>query len=170
MKICNKCKGEYPIDNFYTNKPCKDGHIGVCKNCETIYRRKWRSENRDKIRETAKRFRYERRMKILRHYSRGRPVCACCGEKQLEFLGIDHINGGGARLRKKLGGGSVVLNEWIIKNNYPRGLRVLCHNCNLSIGFYGYCPHSRESGDTLQTGSSTSDKSTRKRLKGQSNG
>ena len=25
---------------------------------------------------------------------------------------------------------------------FPLGYRVLCHNCNLARGFYGYCPHS----------------------------
>jgi hypothetical protein len=33
---------------------------------------------------------------------------------------------------------------WLKRNNYPTGFRVLCHNCNLAIGFYGYCPHHRQ--------------------------
>lgn len=24
---------------------------------------------------------------------------------------------------------------------FPSGYRVLCHNCNQAIGFYGRCPH-----------------------------
>lgn len=33
--------------------------------------------------------------------------------------------------------------QWCRRNGYPKGFRVLCHNCNMAIGFYGYCPHSR---------------------------
>jgi hypothetical protein len=32
----------------------------------------------------------------------------------------------------------------LIKNNFPDGFQVLCHNCNMSIGLYGYCPHQTE--------------------------
>lgn len=28
--------------------------------------------------------------------------------------------------------------------SYRNDIRVLCHNCNMSLGFSGYCPHSRE--------------------------
>ncbi len=65
--------------------------------------------------------------------------CACCGEDRPEFLGIDHINGGGNKHRKEEGIHS--LSRWLRKNKYPEGFRVLCHNCNISIGSYGYCPH-----------------------------
>lgn len=27
------------------------------------------------------------------------------------------------------------------RNKFPKGYRILCHNCNLSKSFYGYCPH-----------------------------
>lgn len=67
-------------------------------------------------------------------------VCACCGEGRPEFLCIDHINGGGNKHRKEVGGGSYFY-WWLKKNNYPPGFRVLCHNCNMSFGSYGYCPH-----------------------------
>ena len=30
------------------------------------------------------------------------------------------------------------------RNNYPVGFRVLCWNCNCSIGMYGECPHQEE--------------------------
>lgn len=34
---------------------------------------------------------------------------------------------------------------YIIKNNFPKDLRLLCYNCNLSREFYGgeerTCPH-----------------------------
>ncbi len=69
--------------------------------------------------------------------------CACCGESRYEFLAIDHINGGGNQHRKGVGCGNTFY-YWLKKNNYPNGFRILCHNCNTSHGFYGFCPHSEE--------------------------
>jgi hypothetical protein len=60
-----------------------------------------------------------------------------------EFLAIDHRNGGGHRERRRLS----ALSLWIklLKLGTPQSeYRVLCHNCNSAIGFYGYCPHQAE--------------------------
>lgn len=80
------------------------------------------------------------RIAALRYYSGSEdPECACCGDTNLEFLSIDHIGGGGAQQRKELN--NYHLPTWLKKNNYPAGYRVLCMNCNFSIGKRGYCPH-----------------------------
>jgi hypothetical protein len=84
-----------------------------------------------------------KRYTCLAIYSEGIPRCSCCGESIVEFLSIDHIEGGGNKLRKVQGGSGGFYN-WLIKNGFPEGFRVLCFNCNSSIGFYGYCPHSME--------------------------
>jgi hypothetical protein len=71
--------------------------------------------------------------------------CSCCGESHFEFLTIDHVMGGGLKHRRQLTGGGrragSILYWWLKKNGYPEGFRVLCMNCNLSFGLYGYCPH-----------------------------
>ncbi len=68
-------------------------------------------------------------------------VCVCCGEVQQEFLSIDHINGGGNAERRQYGGGTAFYRH-LKRAGYPKdGYRTLCHNCNLSRGFFGYCPH-----------------------------
>ena len=67
--------------------------------------------------------------------------CACCGESRIEFMSVDHINGGGSKHRKEIPSN---LYTWLRQQGYPDGFRVLCLNCNLSIGFFGYCPHQRE--------------------------
>ena len=86
---------------------------------------------------------YQRRLKraTLVAYGGLTPKCECCGEHNIEFLVIDHINGGGNKERKanKLGGSSFY--RWLAKAGYPAGYRVLCSNCNISLGLYGYCPH-----------------------------
>ena len=67
-------------------------------------------------------------------------LCTCCGETHLELLTLDHANGDGAQMRKKVGKN---IYWWLQRNNFPQdlGLRVLCFNCNCSLGFNGYCPH-----------------------------
>lgn len=79
---------------------------------------------------------------MFRHYSGGDPKCACCEEPNLVFLVIDHIEGGGNEHRKQTrtrGGYSFYL--WLIREGFPEGFRVLCHNCNMATGTLGYCPH-----------------------------
>lgn len=78
--------------------------------------------------------------------------CACCGEYRTEFLSIDHINGNGTRLRKAgEGAGWTLLSKfnkagWTI--DLKKEYRLLCHNCNQSIGYLGYCPHEFERDET----------------------
>ncbi len=71
---------------------------------------------------------------IIDHYG---GKCACCGESIREFLVIDHIGGIEKSKRKR---GNRFYKE-IIKSNFPTNLRILCHNCNMALGIYGYCPH-----------------------------
>lgn len=67
--------------------------------------------------------------------------CQCCNEIEPKFLSIDHINNDGAQHRKQVGSGSR-LYKWLKKNNFPKdNFQLLCHNCNLSKGSFGICPH-----------------------------
>lgn len=96
----------------------------------------------EKRREHGIRNRLRARYRVLSHYCGGVPSCACCGETIFQFLAIDHIDGGGLKSRKSLGlRSSTELYRYLENEGYPPGYRVLCHNCNLAIGFYGYCPH-----------------------------
>jgi len=86
----------------------------------------------------------DRRLNCIEHYGN---KCECCGEIRIEFLAIDHINGGGLKHRKELTKKNMNIFEYLTKNNYPEGYRVLCHNCNSSLGHYDYCPHQIERGE-----------------------
>jgi len=102
----------------------------------------WRERNKQRIRDASNRYHRKLKMIVIIHYGGDPPKCACCGETNIEFLSIDHVNGGGNAHRRQLktrNGWAFYL--WLIKNNYPEGYQVLCFNCNLSKGFYGYCPH-----------------------------
>ena len=83
------------------------------------------------------------RMKVLKHYSGGDPKCKCCGELEIKFLSMDHINNDGNVHRKSISksgrGGNMTY--WILLHGFPEGFQVLCYNCNLAKGLYGVCPH-----------------------------
>src|SRR5512135_784104 len=83
---------------------------------------------------------FRQRMMCLSHYSQGKFECACCHETQVEFLALDHVNGGGHQDRKKQGNGYSLFRN-LIRKRFPTGFRVLCHNCNFSHGILKYCPH-----------------------------
>ncbi len=69
----------------------------------------------------------------------GGAICRCCGEEELAFLAIDHIEENGAVHRREVHG-SRALYTWLIKNKFPPGFQILCHNCNYAKS-HGGCPH-----------------------------
>jgi len=122
MRECYNCGKSKDEVEFYKRTRSIDGLDNSCKEC---------SKARVKAnQQKTRRF-------CLEHYG---GQCACCGENSYEFLCIDHINGGGHQHRKKVGHGYSFL-LWLKKNNMPEGYRILCHNCNMATGLYGYCPH-----------------------------
>lgn len=126
-------------------------------------RQAWNDANRDKVREHSRRYyqlhreqeiqrnirgnarRYRKlRLAALQHYGGESPECACCQEWRLDFLALDHIGGGGNEHRKELRQRGLNIWEHLRREGYPNGYRVLCHNCNGAIGYYGSCPHADE--------------------------
>jgi len=107
------------------------------------YNREYRKSHQDKIRDYKKQWEkqhsFQLRMLVIEHYG---GVCACCGETEMMFLCIDHINGGGNAQRLETGWGTNFY-QWLVDHNYPDGYRILCHNCNMSYGIYGMCPHNK---------------------------
>jgi hypothetical protein len=101
------------------------------------------------IREFSQHQRAKNKILVIKHYSNGTMQCQCCDEPNLEFLGIDHINGGGNIHRKQIKRvGGFLFYIWLRQQGFPEGFRVLCQNCNLAYGVYGYCPH--KSGSKLK--------------------
>lgn len=87
-------------------------------------------------------YQYRIKIDVFTHYSKGKPICACCRESIFEFLTIDHINGGGTQERNKTKrNGGYVFYRWLQKNNYPLGYQVLCYNCNCGKRTSQICPH-----------------------------
>ncbi len=154
-KLCGSCKKEKELSEFYkANNGRGDGHQYECKQCTRTRLKgfvrdpikvkesslKTRIKNREKILMRMRATRRSWKIEMLNAYSDNNPLCVCCGDTHIEFLCLDHINGGGNKERK-IHGGTMGLRKYLRKNNYPPGYRVLCQNCNSSIGSFGYCPH-----------------------------
>ncbi len=94
-------------------------------------------KNRNRYIEQQKQKRKRDKIDVMDAYG---GKCAICGESHIEFLTIDHSFNDGAEHRKKIK--SSEFYRWLKKNKYPKnlGLRVLCFNCNCSMGAYGYSP------------------------------
>jgi hypothetical protein len=102
----------------------------------------------------------DQRLKILLAYSKRHsnsdiPCCNCCGlNEYLDFLALDHVLG-----KKQMDSipeliaigysSQMVTKElfsWIMRNNFPDGFQILCHNCNFAKGYprnNGKCPHEK---------------------------
>lgn len=100
----------------------------------------YRLKNRDRNNAYQRQHHAKQKRTIIDYYGGN---CVCCGEDTIEFLTVDHINGGGTKHRKRLGGGAR-LYRWIVKNKFPPGYQTLCMNCNLGkhLG-NGTCPHKK---------------------------
>lgn len=146
QKQCTNCLELKPANSFWSDR---SKPTGLCSQCKGCYKRS-KSIKRFTIKSVAiagRKRRISDRLSAITHYSNGSNACACCGERTLEFLVIDHVNGGGNRHRAEIGKGGSAIGLWLRRNNYPEGFQVLCHNCNQAKGSYGKCPH--EQGTVL---------------------
>ena len=137
QRKCYNCHDWKVFSEFYSRPVSRrfpKGINNICKICTRADHRTIAYRAIDAAR------RLKNRMLCLIHYGGNPPSCACCNEKTFQFLAIDHINGGGHTHRKLTG---KKVERWLRKNNFPKGFRVLCHNCNSSLGYYGFCPHNK---------------------------
>lgn len=154
---CVSCGVSKPLDDYYSrsdrdgspHQPCKECHKARCKTRHDMLktdkgylklrkasRAKYESANRSLINTRRNIKRFKTRQQLIEMYGES---CACCGEAICEFLAIDHTNGGGKKHIASFKSFSAY-QRWLLKEK-RQGFRVLCHNCNLARGFYGYCPH-----------------------------
>ena len=67
--------------------------------------------------------------------------CACCGERTIAFLTVDHVNNDGARERRS-GVSLDLIYRRIIESRFPDNYQLLCRNCNWGKHINkGVCPH-----------------------------
>jgi len=136
-KYCETCKKEFEAQQS-NHKYCSDKcrKIGIKNYRKTFQNNYWKTHPKEYAdnQKLKRDNNYEARLKVIHHYSNGINHCACCGEFHIEFLEIDHINGGGTqeRIKNDIWGNTFI--KWLIDNDYPEGYQVICANCNKAKG------------------------------------
>ena len=146
---CKRCGEVKENDQFRFNKTL--GTIGnICKDCRRkrdAERRaaepekfraawnKWSEANPGRQRELSRLHDQRLRESVIGAYG---GECSCCGERERDFLTIDHINGGGTQHRKQVHG---KVYAQLRRDGFPPGYRVLCWNCNWAFRLMDACPH-----------------------------
>ena len=146
-KRCAKCRAAQ--QKCYHNRLA----AGLCTSCgEPATAGFGRCEKHRKISsDQAKQYRNRCRLIVIERYSNGTNRCACCGETIIDFLTIDHINGGGRKHCREVTGGfsSSKFYQWLEKQGFPDGFQVLCWNCNCGRAKNGgICPHHSSSSSS----------------------
>lgn len=116
------------------------------KETYATYARNWRNTHKEHY---LARDKARREALILEVYNAyGGAQCACCGEAELKFLTLDHINNDGNKHRKEISGktrDSRMVYYWLKRNGFPPGYQILCYNCNCGKSRNkGICPHKEE--------------------------
>lgn len=128
---CKTCWRKY--DKFWHAKMLERHGADYYKKIrKEVHKRRLKKFGRKGLNEMAKANYHLRKSKIFDMY--GGKSCAHCGTVDTRVLVIDHINNDGNQHRlKHLGSkthAGVHTYNWIIRNKYPPGFQVLCHNCN----------------------------------------
>ena len=114
---------------------------------------KYHAKNKDKHSEYHKRHNAEKRREVLLHYSNSIDIqCICCETKVMDFLTLDHIDGGGRQHRKNTTNSTVnylhSLHEQTGK--WLEGFQVMCMNCNWYKHLNGECSVENHSNIILE--------------------
>ncbi len=95
---------------------------------------RWRRTHQAQLNVASRKRRAEHRLSdrtaALKAYGGDPPRCACCGERALSFLVLDHIGGNGAEHRRRNHDFRTEPYTWLRRRGFPAGFRVLCWNCN----------------------------------------
>jgi len=136
LKAQGRC---YSCWSLLGESKCKS----YCDNCREKRLYAYQTKFRDKRIAAHKEAQQRLKLETFQAYSDVIPFCKCCQVMPIEFLTIDHINGSefsSADRRKGLDSGNALYRR-LKREGWPPGYRVLCMNCNFSVGHFGYCPH-----------------------------
>ena len=153
-----RSKQWYKNNKEYANKRDKE-YYEEHKNEILIRQKKDYQENKQKHKERKKKYYQANRERIILHmkkhhyvkspllkkevltyYGNGKLQCVCCGESDINFLSIDHINNDGAQHKKQIKYAG--LYAWLKRKSFPKGFQTLCFNCNCGKRITkGVCPH-----------------------------
>jgi len=85
IKHCHTCDRDKPYSAFHTDHSKWDGKEHRCKECAAKHRDEFLAQLKDQV------------------FTAYGNKCACCGEPNRVFLILDHVYGGGSKLRRENG-------------------------------------------------------------------
>lgn len=145
---CYRCKTEINEDGspvkHYKCKKCQreTAKIAYGKNPDKFRKRKaeWKENNVEAEKQINAKWRKQLKIDTLNAY--GGCKCVCCGETEIDFLCLDHINNNGKQDREIYGGGTSFYTR-LKSKGFPQemNLQVMCYNCNNSKKIHGICVH-----------------------------
>lgn len=173
-KRCSRCGEVKLVTEFYMRGYRSKRNAGrkspnnECKECtkdrtRSRYYGPMYVENKQKTNASGKVRRERIKAIVFAKYSGPEGIrCACCGETELVFLTLDHVNNDGAQFRKNQFGRRTAAGfttySWLLKHGCPGGFQVLCANCQHGKRMNnGVCPHSVRCNDYPVVGVGSSD-------------
>lgn len=101
----------------------------VCRLCRNEEGRTWHHANLERSRQISR-------------------ECAARRHRECRAEVLAAYGGGNAHRRLLGRNGKMITTpafyRWLLKHHCPKDqFRLLCHNCNFSLGCHGYCPHQR---------------------------
>lgn len=160
---CKTCEEVKPIEEFNQVGDRWNSRRHECKSCESTRKKNWYNQNIDRVRkQQAERLkqvrghrgqetkrknaeyqkRYRDKLKAIVYAAYGNR-CACCGEAEVRFLSIDHVDNDGFINRKAgFDNCTTSLMGRIKREGFPPSFQLLCMNCNHGKSRNnGVCPH-----------------------------
>jgi len=133
----------------HLDKQHPPGYQILCHNCNLIKDlvRKKKHHKQTPMAKKRRRQRADTKKFVLDGYSKSSAECACCGNSNMDVLGLDHI----VPIRRRNTGGrdedvsddlrSALKSEYKKTGKWKDGFQVLCENCNLAKSDKPFCPH-----------------------------
>lgn len=90
QKICCKCSNDLPLSSFHKNKTRKDGHSGICKECEKLYKKKYYKADPKKYKSLIKSRRNDIRDWYQDYKRKKKLRCVKCGISHIACLQFHH--------------------------------------------------------------------------------
>ncbi len=145
QKLCNACKEIKPLDEFNIRNAYKGWYKHWCRGCEAAHFKEYYKEHGEELRASAREYhktwkdkRFDEVLQALGNR------CACCGEDNIVFLTVDHINNDGYKEKKNGRRSGRALWSRVRAEGFPKDkYRILCFNCNCGRARLAnkICPH-----------------------------
>lgn len=155
MKACSKCGESKPLSSFYANRKAADGHRGDCKSCVLKSRRERYENDGETLRQRSNSYKSNNPEKIaawraanpdkVKTYGR-RSLLRAYGLTEDDFAAMLDAQEGKCAICGTSEPGGAANDTWKVDHDHATGhvRGLLCHRCNLGLGYFRDNPESLE--------------------------